>query len=164
MTDFLDGLAFGELFATFTLIVFLRAQATYWIARGAVTGAASTRWGRWLRSPAMERGSRMLARWGPPAVTASFLTVGLQTLLNGAAGAARMRWLVYLAAMLPGCLAWALVYSSIGFTVLWASIGAAAGSPGGVAVLVSLAMGLTVLITLGVRRRRRAEMRQTVAS
>jgi membrane protein DedA with SNARE-associated domain len=149
---FLSELGFAELLAALFAIVFLRAQATYWLARAIVTGVASRRWGRWLESPAMRRASAVLARYGAPAVTVSFLTVGLQTMVNAAAGAARMRWLVYLLAMIPGCLAWALIYATVGFAVLWAVIGAAAGSPGGIAVLAALVAAVVVAVVL-VRRR-----------
>jgi hypothetical protein len=95
MPAFLDELGFVELLAALFVIVLVRAQATYWVARAVVTGAASRRWGRWLESPALKRASALLARYGAPAVTVSFLTVGLQTMINAAAGAARMRFGVY---------------------------------------------------------------------
>ncbi|MCJ1698997.1 VTT domain-containing protein [Rathayibacter festucae] len=152
MPAFLDELGFAELLAALFVIVLVRAQATYWVARAVVTGAASRRWGRWLESPALKRASALLARYGAPAVTVSFLTVGLQTMINAAAGAARMRFGVYLLAMLPGCAAWALIYATVGFAVLWAVIGAAAGSPLGVAVLVALAAAVVTAIVL-LRRR-----------
>ncbi|WP_423920368.1 DedA family protein [Frigoribacterium sp. 2-23] len=154
MPAFLDDLGFVELVVALFVIVFARAQATYWIARLAVTGLASRRWGRWLDGTAMRRGALLLNRYGPPAVTVSFLTVGLQTVLNASAGVARMRWPVYLLAMLPGCLAWALVYATIGFAVLWAVIGSVAGSPWGVVSLVLLAV--TIVVGVVVVRRRRA--------
>lgn len=152
MPAFLDELGFVELLAALFVIVLLRAQATYWLARAVVAGVASRRWGRWLESPAMRRASALLARYGAPAVTVSFLTVGFQTLMNAAAGAARMRFAVYLVAMLPGCAAWALIYATVGFTVLWAVVGAAAGSPLGIAVLVVLAVAVVAAIVL-LRRR-----------
>ncbi|MCM6762264.1 VTT domain-containing protein [Rathayibacter sp. ZW T2_19] len=152
MPAFLSELGFVELLAALFAIVFLRAQATYWLARAIVAGAASRRWGRWLESPPMRRASAVLARYGAPAVTVSFLTVGFQTVLNAAAGAARMRFPVYLLAMIPGCLAWALVYATVGFAVLWAVIGAAAGSPVGVAVLAALVVAAVVAVVV-LRRR-----------
>lgn len=152
MPAFFDGLGFWELLLGLFIVVFLRAQATYWIARGVVSGVRTQRWGRWVDAPALERGARILNRWGPPAITVSFLTVGLQTVMNAAAGASRMRWPVYLLAMVPGCIAWAFIYATIGFTVLWAVIGAAAGSPWGVAVLVLLVAAVAALVWWRVRR------------
>lgn len=152
MPAFLDELGFVELLAALFVIVLVRAQATYWVARAVVTGAASRRWGRWLESPALKRASALLARYGAPAVTVSFLTVGLQTMINAAAGAARMRFGVYLLAMLPGCAAWALIYATVGFAVLWAVIGAAAGSPLGIGILVALVATVVTAIVL-LRRR-----------
>ncbi|AZZ54061.1 DedA family protein [Rathayibacter festucae] len=152
MPAFLDELGFVELLAALFVIVLVRAQATYWVARAVVTGAASRRWGRWLEPPALKRASALLARYGAPAVTVSFLTVGLQTMINAAAGAARMRFGVYLLAMLPGCAAWALIYATVGFAVLWAVIGAAAGSPLGIGILVALAAAVVTAVLL-LRRR-----------
>jgi len=151
MPAFLDDLGFVELLIALFVIVFLRAQATYWVARAIVSGVASRRWGRWLDSPPMRRASSMLERYGAPLVSVSFLTVGFQTVVNAAAGAARMRWLLYLVAMLPGCAAWALVYATIGFAALWAVLGAAAGSPLGIALLAALVVAVVVAIVL-VRR------------
>jgi membrane protein DedA with SNARE-associated domain len=152
----LAGLPFGGLVAALFAIVVCRAQATYWLARGARRGAAATRWGRWVDGPGVARASRVLARWGPPAVTLSFLTVGLQTVMNAAAGASRMRWPVYLVAMLPGCAAWALIYATVGFAVLWAVVGSVAGSPSGVVGLVLLGVVAAVVVTVLVVRRRSA--------
>jgi membrane protein DedA with SNARE-associated domain len=156
MPAFFDGLGFWELLLGLFVVVFLRAQATYWIARGVVSGVRTRRWGRWLDAPAMEHGARILNRWGAPAITVSFLTVGLQTVMNAAAGAARMRWILYLLAMVPGCVAWAFVYATIGFTVLWAVIGAAAGSPWGIAALVVLLAAAAIVVWRLTRRRVRS--------
>ena len=82
--------------------------------------------------------------------------MGLQTVMNAAAGASRMRWPVYLVAMLPGCAAWALIYATVGFAVLWAVVGSVAGSPVGMAVLVLLGVVAAVVVTVLVVRRRRA--------
>jgi len=155
MTEWLSALGFWELLGALFVIVFLRTQATYWIARGVVSGAAGTRWGRWLNGPAVGRASALLARYGPPVVTLSFVVVGLQTVMNAAAGAARMRWWVYLVWMLPGCVAWALIYATIGFALLWALIGAAAGTPLGIAVLVLLVLGSGGFVAWRVLRARR---------
>lgn len=58
-------------------------------------------------------------------VALSFLTVGFQTLVNLAAGAARMPLRRYLPAMVVGGIAWAFLYATAGFvgfeawTQLW---------------------------------------------
>ena len=155
MPAFLDDLPFWPLVATLLVIVFCRAQATYWVARLAVTGASRSRWGRWLDSPAVRRGSALLDRWGLPVVTVSFLTVGLQTIMNAAAGLARVVWWRYTVAMVIGCVAWAFVYATVGLALFWAVLAAFAGSPWGVVVLVVLVAGVVGLVVRAVRRRRR---------
>jgi membrane protein DedA with SNARE-associated domain len=152
--SFLEGLPFWWLVLALFAVVLCRAQATYWLARGAVAGASRSRWGRWLDSAAVRRGSALLDRWGLPVVTLSFLTVGLQTIMNAAAGIARVPWWRYTLAMLPGCVAWAFIYATVGIALFWAVLATFAGSPWGVVVLVALVVAAGVG-TWSVRRRRR---------
>ena len=154
MPSFLEGLPFWWLVLALFAVVLCRAQATYWLARGAVAGASRSRWGRWLDSAAVRRGSALLDRWGLPVVTLSFLTVGLQTIMNAAAGIARVPWWRYTIAMLPGCVAWAFIYATVGIALFWAVLATFAGSPWGVVVLVALVVAAGVG-TWSVRRRRR---------
>ncbi|WP_439693600.1 DedA family protein [Curtobacterium sp. SP.BCo] len=155
MPSFLEGLPFRWLVLALFVVVCCRAQATYWLARGAVAGASRSRWGRWLDSAAVRRGSALLDRWGLPVVTISFLTVGLQTIVNAAAGAARVPWWRYTIAMVPGCAAWALVYATVGIALFWAAVAAVAGSPWGVVALVALLAAVGGAVAWSVRRRRR---------
>lgn len=99
-------------------VVFLRAQATYWIGRGAVAGALHTRMRRAVESDGMARAHAYLERWGPWGVPVSFLTIGFQTAVNAAAGVGRMRYGVYTLAMIPGCAAWAAIYTALGAAAL----------------------------------------------
>ncbi|MCS6568756.1 VTT domain-containing protein [Curtobacterium flaccumfaciens pv. flaccumfaciens] len=156
MPSFLEGLPFRWLVLALFVIVFCRAQATYWVARLAVTGASRSRWGGWLRSPAVRRGSALLDRWGLPVVTVSFVVVGLQTVMNAAAGLARVAWWRYTIAMVPGCVAWAFLYATVGLAVFWAVVAALAGSPWGIAALVGLVVVAGVALTVLRRRRDRS--------
>ncbi len=167
----LDTLTFPMLVAALFVIVLARAQATYWLGRAVTAstrrlraGRAPTR-GRWARfaarverwshGPGGRRATALLHRWGPVAVTLSFLTVGIQTAVNGMAGLTRMRFGRYLVAMLPGCLAWALIYATVGFAAFYGTVALAARSPwalaGGIALVV-VGIGAPV-----VRCRRRTE-------
>jgi len=150
--SFLEGLPFWWLVLALFAVVFCRAQATYWLARGAVAGASRSRWGRWLDSAAVRRGSALLDRWGLPVVTVSFLTVGLQTIMNAAAGVARVPWWRYTIAMVPGCVAWAFVYATVGIALFWAVVATVAGSPWGVVALVALLLAAGAVVW-SVRRR-----------
>lgn len=154
MPSFLEGLPFWWLVLALFAVVVCRAQATYWAARGAVAGTSRSRWGRWLESAAVRRASALLDRWGLPIVTLSFLTVGLQTVMNAAAGIARVPWWRYTLAMLPGCVAWAFISATVGVALFWAVLASIAGSPWGVVVLIALVVAGGAGIW-SVRRRRR---------
>ncbi|MBF4614021.1 DedA family protein [Curtobacterium sp. VKM Ac-1376] len=155
MPSFLDELPFRWLVLALFVIVFCRAQATYWVARLAVTGASRSRWGGWLESPAVRRGSALLERWGLPVLTVSFVVVGLQTVMNAAAGLARVAWWRYTVAMVPGCVAWAFLYATVGLAVFWAVVAALAGSPWGIAALAALVVAAVVTLTVTRKRRNR---------
>lgn len=151
--DALRDLEFGTLYFTLLGIVFARAQATYWVGRLAGNGAR--RFGivqRWSKHGS-GRAARLLDRYGPPAVTVSFLTVGLQTALNGLAGVTRMPVGRYLIFMIPGCGAWALVYSTIGMAALWAWADVVPRSAWGAAAVI--AVSAAVVAVLAALRRRR---------
>ncbi|GAA4903073.1 hypothetical protein GCM10025789_22350 [Tessaracoccus lubricantis] len=108
------------------VIVMLRANATYWLGRGIAAGARRTRLVRLMESRHYATGERWLNRWGAPAVSVSFLTVGIQTMVNLAAGATRMPLRRYLPAVTVGCIMWAFLYGTVGMIgfraigLLWA--------------------------------------------
>ncbi|HEX2705363.1 MAG TPA: VTT domain-containing protein [Candidatus Lustribacter sp.] len=85
-----DGLPFWLTFVVFFLGAAVRGSATYWAGRGLRSGAARTRWASRLDGVAVQRAEGVVARFGAPVVALSFLTVGVQTAVNAAAGAMRM--------------------------------------------------------------------------
>ncbi len=97
------------------VIVMLRANGTYWLGRGAVAGTERTKLRGLVHTPGYVRAAGWLGRWGAPAVTVSFLTVGIQTLVNLAAGVTRMPLRRYLPAVVVGSVAWAFIYATAGF-------------------------------------------------
>src|SRR5699024_3544710 len=105
------AIAFGTLF----VIVMLRANATYWLRRGArYGGTLSETLAHRLEGPTMQRAQRFSARFGVIAVPLSFLTIGIQTAINFSAGFTRMPLRRYLPAVAVGCVLWALLYSTVG--------------------------------------------------
>ena len=161
MPSWLDGKPFAITFLVLFGIVLLRAQATYWIARGVTAGVLHTRWAAKVTGPRTTRAIASLNRWGLPLVTISFLTIGLQTVVNAAAGLIRMPWIRYTIAMLIGCIAWALIYATVGIAAVEAALALAARSPWaliGVLVVIGVLVALVV-----VRRRRRAGTERTSA-
>lgn len=112
------AIAFGTLF----VIVMLRANATYWLGRGALRGGKfSQLFAHRLEGPTMQRAQRFAARFGVVAVPLSFLTVGVQTAINFSAGFTTMPLRRYLPAVAVGSVLWALLYSTVGM-VGWTAI------------------------------------------
>jgi membrane protein DedA with SNARE-associated domain len=152
--DFLAGWPYPLALATLFVVVLLRAGATYALGRGAHAGADHTRLARLVRRPGFHRAERLVARWGAPVVTASFLTVGVQTLVNLAAGLARMPLRRYLPALVVGGAIWAFIYATVwsaGFAawrLLWELSPVAA-----IVVVVALTLALAAYVGWQVRRR-----------
>lgn len=155
MPSWLEGTPFLVTVGVLFLIVLLRAQGTYWLGRLAAAGALRSRWADRITGPRTTATIERLHRWGWPLITVSFLTVGMQTLVNAAAGLTRMAWPRYTAAMVPGCVAWALVYATVGFAAVEAALALAARSPWALVGVLVLAVGL-VCVLLYRRHRRRA--------
>ncbi len=122
------------------VIVMARANGTYWLGRGLIAGAQKTRLAHWVDKPSYQRAQRLLQKWGAPLVTVSFLTVGFQTLVNLAAGTARMSLSRYLPAVTLGCIIWAVVYGTVGLVGFEAFLTAYDENP----TLTLLVMGILV--------------------
>ena len=138
------------------VIVMLRANGTYWLGRALAAGARRSRWEKMLESRHYATGARWLNRWGAPAVSLSFLTIGIQTMVNLAAGVAQMPLRRYLPAVIVGCVMWAFLYGTVGYAgfeslaLLWARNPAAA-----IVVGVTAVSALVVFIVWRVRQAKR---------
>ncbi len=147
LTDSPLWLAVGAL----SLIGLLRGQLTYWIARfvGDRAGRALADEKRGERSARFaarfDRGRVIIRRWGVVAVPLCYLTVGLQTVVLGAAGLSGMPWLRFTLAQLPGALAWGTIYATVGWAAWTAAVSGAAGQP-----VVRLLIALVVLVGIGI--------------
>ena len=151
----LGELPFAGLIAALFGIVFLRTQAFYWLARGVAAGTVRIeRVKEWAESPGVHRATDRLHRWGAPVVTLSYLTVGFQTAVNVAAGLTRMPFWRYLVAMVPGCIAWAFVWGTVGLGAFYATLALAAGSPWFVVAALAAVVALVVAGVIVLRRRR----------
>ncbi|WP_255774236.1 VTT domain-containing protein [Paenarthrobacter sp. AR 02] len=156
------SLPFGVALAALFAIVMIRVNVTYWIGRGAVAGFAHTRLGSSLERPKAARAQALIQRWGPYAVVLSFLTIGLQTAINLAAGAARMPLRRYLPAAVVGSVVWAVLYATIGLAALEAWLAVAAASPVGAALGVATLAAVVVWVVVFRRRRAAAKSADTV--
>ncbi len=127
------------------VIVFLRAQGTYWLARSvpaiverrAASGQKEGRFVRWFLGPTPRKGAAILEKWGIIVIPFCFLTVGVQTTVLAGAGLVRMSWKKFTLAMIPGAIAWAFLYG-LGLLAVWtAAVTAAAGNPWSYAVVAA---------------------------
>lgn len=150
------GVPFWVVYLAAFGIVLVRAQATYWAGRGVARGTASTRIAERLTSPRATAAIARVHRWGPPAVTLSFFTVGIQTVVNLAAGYLRMPYPRYLPALLVGCAAWAAIWTTVGTAAVNGAIALAAGSPVALAALGAGGVALAGWLAVHAARRRRA--------
>lgn len=140
--EFIDSLGWWAVAIFLFGVVFVRTQATYFVGRWVRAGASTlatepdkhprlARWSKRLSGPRMQRADAFTQKWGFVAIPLSCLTVGLQTLVNAAAGYGRMRWDLYTLAMLPGCVLWVGAYFLVGASAVkawqaspWLLIGA----------------------------------------
>jgi hypothetical protein len=104
---------------------------------------------RLLTGPGARRGLAMVHRWGPFAVTLAYLTVGVQTVVFTSAGLLRMPYLRFTIASIPGSVAWAFIWGTVGLGAAWAAVTLAAEQPWVLA-------GLVVLLLRRSRRAHRA--------
>ena len=145
--EFFTSLPVGWAFLSLFGIVMARANATYWLGRGAAAGGRKTKLKKYLDSAAMARAESIIARWGAPAVAVCFVTVGLQTAINLAAGVGRMPYATrYLPAVVVGSVIWALLYATIGLAAFTAVIDAIGGEPAGLAVLLLIALAVLGIV------------------
>lgn len=139
MMDSIGSLPFLWAYLALFVVVMLRSNATYWAGRGMAAGGRKTRLQRYLDSASATRAEKAVARWGAPAVSVSFLTIGVQTAVNLAAGLGRMPLRRYIPATVVGALAWAAIYATVGLAAFDAAVAAAAGSPLALVLLLILA-------------------------
>ena len=132
-------------------VVFHRAQATYGLGRLVAAGwlrqKSNNRWlvaiQKWFAGPVPKRGEQALEKWGVIIIPLCFLTVGFQTAVNAGAGIVRMRWLTYTLCMIPGCIAWALMYGIFGLSLWWVALQVSMSHP-------PVAITIFVLLTAGI--------------
>lgn len=161
--DFLTGIPFWLAFVALFLGAMARGQAVYWVGRVATeqtlrrTSPTTEGWRRraheWLAAGGAEPGVRALRRWGLVVVPLSYLTVGFQSMVQAGAGILRIETWKYTIAQIPGALAWATIYTTIGFAAWEAVMGAAAGSPVGLAAILVVVVVIVSAIVLTRRRR-----------
>lgn len=155
MDSFMAGYPFWAVWLFLYFGATIRGQATYWLGRLAIGGALRTGggpdWWRQFRARLANveatSGHRILARIGLLAIPFAYLTVGLQSVIIFAAGLIKIPWKWFSLAQIPGAIAWATIYSTIGFAAWAAVIRALAGEWWIVILIVTL-----VVFAFGARR------------
>ena len=99
MLDTLAALPFWQAFLALFASAMVRSNGTYWVGRGAIAG---WRRHRGTHGDLTGRAEAMLRRFGPFAVTLSYLTVGIQTAIHLTTGVMRMPLRYYLPAAVAG--------------------------------------------------------------
>ncbi|MGL5864698.1 MAG: DedA family protein [Dermatophilaceae bacterium] len=123
MTEVLDGWPVWIVAVVLWVGAFLRGLATYLIGRGLRARGGRSRWAGRLDQPVVIRAEGWVQRFGAPAVSLGFLTVGVQTAVNLAAGLLRMPWRRFLPALVVGAALWSLVYTTVGLALIDAWLG-----------------------------------------
>ena len=144
MLERIHSLPYPWVFLFFWCLAMMRSHTMYWIGRGITAGTARTRWVSLLASPVYARAQAWSARWGVLAVPVSFLTVGIQSVIQLSAGVARMPLRRYVAATAAGAIAWAAVYTTIGMAILSAWLTGPTGRL--ICLLMLTALALVVVI------------------
>ena len=144
MLERIHSLPYPWVFLFFWCLAMMRSHTMYWIGRGITAGTARTRWVSLLESPVYARAQAWSARWGVLAVPVSFLTVGIQSVIQLSAGVARMPLRRYVAATAAGAIAWAAVYTTIGMAILTAWLTGPTGRL--ICLLMLTALALAVVI------------------
>jgi membrane protein DedA with SNARE-associated domain len=152
--DFWRGWPYPVAVAALFVVVMLRAGGTYALGRAAREGVRRSRLARLMAKPRFARMQQLVARWGAPVVTLSFLTVGIQTLVNLAAGVMRMPLRRYIPALTVGSILWAFLYATVGFATVagWRQMYVLSPTAA-IVILVILLVGLVAYIVWQVRHR-----------
>lgn len=169
MEEAFSGFPIGITFVLFFLGAMIRGQGTYWLGR-IITEQSLKRtspkegWRKsvhdWLQGDSVGRGAAFIRKFGVAAVPFAYLTVGLQTLIIVAAGVMRINIVAFTIAQIPGALAWATIYTTVGFAVWGAVFGTIQGNPVFTALLVLMVAGIVALV---IRKRRRRAVGTTAA-
>ena len=148
MLERIHSLPYPGVFLFFWCLAMMRSHTMYWIGRGITAWTARSRWVSLLESPVYARAQAWSARWGVLAVPVSFLTVGIQSVIQLSAGVARMPLRRYVAATAAGAIAWAAVYTTIGMAILTAWLTGPTGR------LICLLILTALVLVVAIRRSR----------
>lgn len=126
-------------------IIIVRGGGTFLLGRLARRGIRRfERVDKIMAGPKYRKAEATIDRFGSPVVALSFLTVGLQTVVNLAAGTTGMRFRNYIPALAIGGSLWALIYSTVGLIGFKALASAYAAAPG-----LTIGLGVCFVMAIG---------------
>ncbi|WP_309132866.1 VTT domain-containing protein [Brevibacterium sp.] len=126
-------------------IILARAGGTFLLGRLARKGMRRIqRVEKIMSGPKYRKAERMIERYGAPVIVLSFLMIGVQTVLNLAAGTTGMSYRRYVPALVIGGSLWALIYSTVGFIGFRALAHAYEAAPG-----LTVGLGACVVLAIG---------------
>lgn len=157
VAEWVGALPFVALWLFFFAGGMARGHVMYVIGRGIAEGARRSPFRDRFTGPHMDNAKRFVDRWGAFAVTLSYLTVGFQTLVQVATGVSRMSWWRFFLGAVVGSVAWATIYTTVGFAAWEVWLGLLARSPWAIAAVLTLA----VFLALRAYRASRARREQT---
>lgn len=135
-------------------VIIFRAGGTFLLGRLARRGVSRIgRINRILSSQRYQRAERILRRYGASAVAVSFLLIGVQTVVNLAAGSIGMSLRRYLPALGLGGAVWALIYSTVGLVGISALLQAYRQNPAVTLGLTAVFIAAIIGLTIGLRDR-----------
>lgn len=160
------GWPFWAVIGALFVIVMGRSHMFYWLGRGVFSGAGRLadridqpqdqppgrlhvlrgHAQRLMTTPTAQRGLGLVHRWGPLAVTFAYVTVGVQTAVFVGSGLLRMPYPRFLLASIPGSVAWAFIWGTVGLGAVWAAVRLAAASPWALLGVIVLLIAAIVLI------------------
>lgn len=163
--QFISEGPFPILVVFLAVVVCLRSQGTYWLARlvteGVIKGSAKSenrflqKVRRWLAGASVRHGVDIVDRWGLIVIPLSFLTIGIQTIIHAGAGVVKLNWLLYTLTAIPGYLAWGFLYATVTLSIIKTGEAAVLGKTW--ALLATFAVLLITVIFI-VRRIRAAKL------
>ena len=112
-------------------IILARAGGTFLLGRLARRGIRKIdRIDKIMAGPKYRKAESKIEQFGAPVIVLSFLMIGVQTVLNLAAGTSGMSYRRYIPALVVGGSMWALIYSTVGLIGFKALITAYKTEPG----------------------------------
>ena len=112
MLDWVASLPLWQATIFLFVVVFFRAQLTFWLGKFMRKGLIKSKFGKSGQNAEEKRaGIAALEKYGWPIIPLSFLTVGFQSVVQLGAGFLDWNWLKYTLAALPGYLAWGFIYA-----------------------------------------------------